>query len=130
MDTSCTRSKMSVHQTLRQLKKVLLKEWPTIPWSTLSKVTTLDVPNRRVLVTVVGPNLVKNVFDQHFRYTNYIDGENGGQFWTKGTFDREAMARALEDTVAQVRFNVSVVIFRDTLVPIRCFYLVIHSRRY
>ena len=84
-----------------------------------------DVPNRRVLVTVVGPNLVKNVFDQHFRYTNYIDGENGGQFWTKGTFDREAMARALEDTVAQVRFNVSVVIFRDTLVPIRCFYLVI-----
>ena len=67
-----------------------------------------------------------NVFGEHFRYTDYEDGPTGGNFWTQGTFDREVMARSLGNTVAPVRFNVSVAILNDnTVYVVKCYHLLI-----
>ena len=84
-----------------------------------------NVPNRHVLVEIQGSNLM-NVFGEHFRYTDYEDGPTGGNFWTQGTFDREVMARSLGNTVAPVRFNVSVAILNDnTVYVVKCYHLLI-----
>ena len=60
-------------------------------------------PNPFVYVDI-GDSLVASVFNAHFRYTNR---NNGGDFWTMGTFDRDEMASSLGNTVAPVIFNVS-----------------------